>query len=827
MADIYKTKEIETNINERGVNLGNVDVTLYTMDKGSAAFKIYLKREVNYGNEKVYDSVDLYTTDMTPRIDIVAADGSVFANEPVDIVIPENGVIQYVVSDYVIRHAGKMDVYIYLENKSESVQVANFYFYIEEDGVTRRLGKEITGGRLEDVVKNVMSGQLMELLSEDYREQLDKEIKSFLQDHNKDFNLKFEDLTRDEKDELIKNLTNQGLADFRIEDNSITNAKLVDGTIRPEKTNFFTNTTSSNLLVLSTLQRNKSIDTAGNIIDAPNYWLTDYILVDSKLGEQINISNYGNNAYRIALYDGNKKFLGRPGLLNESRYTPSSNSLTKYVRISGTRDINTVMINKGPVLLPYEAPTLNATDYKLKPELYDKTIPDDAVTNSKIANNAVTTEKTDFLKTVTGNNLLNLEAVLRGKSIEVDGTIVDDNIRWLTDLIPVDASKNEQINISNDGTNSYRIALYDENKKFISRMGVTGDTKFIPDTSTLAKYVRISGVRDLNDTMINKGPSLLPLEKYVGEVTKMNTDIKVTPDNVVHFQKSSNLFNKNTIQANKTLDINGNIVEDNKYVLSAPIKAKGKKIAMTTDNSVRWGIYNKDGIRLGRGGKIQGSTNIIDLTKSPDAEYILLSIVKTNVDGFMVNYGEYVLPYETFGYKLVSTNEYPITISNDIVPAGVSSGNTGNTTTTTQVVNGNVIDLKGTSQIYRDISSSFNAKDTTEVYSTNAKSQIDYIEFSANNINAELVLTYVDDKATNKTTTITNPNDNSVLPLTLDNIVKYGYPNTDFIVYDPTKAIYKIAIKDLKFSNGFKLVVKNSGSINANIGVKLVGRYYV
>ena len=57
--------------------------------------------------------------------------------------------------------------------------------------------------------------------------------------------------------------------------------------------------------------------------------------------------------------------------------------------------------------------------------------------------------------------------------------------------------------------------------------------------------------------------------------------------------------------------------------------------------------------------------------------------------------------------------------------------------------------------------------------------------------------------------------------------MKYGYPNTDFIVYDPTKSIYKIAIKDLKFSNGFKLEAKNNNSSNINIGVKLVGRYYV
>ena len=75
----------------------------------------------------------------------------------------------------------------------------------------------------------------MELLSEDFREQLDREIKEFLKINNKDFNLKFEDLTRDEKDELMKNLTNQGLADFRIEDNSISNNKIMDSTIKPEK----------------------------------------------------------------------------------------------------------------------------------------------------------------------------------------------------------------------------------------------------------------------------------------------------------------------------------------------------------------------------------------------------------------------------------------------------------------------------------------------------------------------------------------------------------------------------------------------------------------
>ena len=33
---IYKNKDIETNINERGVDLGNINVTLYTKDNGTA-----------------------------------------------------------------------------------------------------------------------------------------------------------------------------------------------------------------------------------------------------------------------------------------------------------------------------------------------------------------------------------------------------------------------------------------------------------------------------------------------------------------------------------------------------------------------------------------------------------------------------------------------------------------------------------------------------------------------------------------------------------------------------------------------------------------------
>ncbi|PTK50684.1 hypothetical protein BUZ43_01830 [Staphylococcus haemolyticus] len=667
MADIYKTKEIETNINERGVNLGNVDVTLYTMDKGSAAFKIYLKREVNYGNEKVYDSVNLYTTDMTPRMDIVAADGSVFSNEPVDIVIPENGVIQYIVSDYVIRHAGKMDVYIYLENKSESVQVANFYFYIEEDGVARRLGKEITGDRLEDIVKSVMSGQLMELLSEDFREQLDREIKEFLKINNKDFNLKFEDLTRDEKDELMKNLTNQGLADFRIEDNSILNEKLVDGTIKPEKTSFFN--IGKNLLNPNTALLNKSIDSNGNIIDAKNYFLSELIPFDAT--GKISFTN-GN--YVVGLYDKDKNFYLKTGVTNSSSYELSANSKASYFRIATALGApETIMVNYGGDLLPFEQ------FYKeLKPE---------------------------FIPNIDFDSLKNV---------------------------------------------------------------------------------------------------------YIG------------PDKLTNYIKSKNLFNKNDIYLDTTIDLNGLKIEDSNWVTTKNIRVKGSRVAFSTINSVKWAVFDKDDKLLARSGKNANETTTLNLGNIPGADYFVVSIVKSTINEFMMNYGDGVLPYEDFAYTLVSTNQYPIKISSDIVPKIANTGTHPTTPTTINVTN-----LANTQQLVKDNSASLNAGESLEVLNTTNKTQLDYIEFTSSAVDLELEITYTDKDGQKSVSNITKPDDNSKLPLTIENVVSYGYPNTDFLVYDVSRKLFKIAIKSLNFSNGVTIKIKNNGTSSINGAAKLVGRYYV
>lgn len=143
---IYKNKDIETNINERGAELGNINVNFYTEDNGTASIRIKMRNQqgvpINFNN-----------TDMLPRLDLYAKDSSIFTNEPVDIILPEQGLIQYKVSDYVIRHEGKMDCKLFLENGKESVHVANFYFVIKDSGVTGAVGKEIHVDILEDMVR--------------------------------------------------------------------------------------------------------------------------------------------------------------------------------------------------------------------------------------------------------------------------------------------------------------------------------------------------------------------------------------------------------------------------------------------------------------------------------------------------------------------------------------------------------------------------------------------------------------------------------------------------------------------------------------------------
>ena len=170
---IYKNKDIEANINERGVELGNINVNFYTEDNGTASIRIKMRNQqgvpINFNN-----------TDMLPRLDLYAKDGSIFTNEPVEIILPEQGLIQYKVSNYVIRHEGKMDCKLFLENGKESVHVANFYFVIKDSGVTGAVGKEIKVDILQDMVRDVMVENAMGLLDDEYKDKINQDVVEYI-----------------------------------------------------------------------------------------------------------------------------------------------------------------------------------------------------------------------------------------------------------------------------------------------------------------------------------------------------------------------------------------------------------------------------------------------------------------------------------------------------------------------------------------------------------------------------------------------------------------------------------------------------------------------
>lgn len=153
---IYKNKDIYTNINERGVNLGNVDVTLYSRDKLTAALRIFLNKEVKYQNETIIEPVNLTQTNMIPMIDLYAADGSIFKGEKLRIISAETGLVEYDFPRNIVDHVGKMNASIYLESEDESVEVARFYFYIDDDGLTKRIGREINPQLFEDLLEGYL-----------------------------------------------------------------------------------------------------------------------------------------------------------------------------------------------------------------------------------------------------------------------------------------------------------------------------------------------------------------------------------------------------------------------------------------------------------------------------------------------------------------------------------------------------------------------------------------------------------------------------------------------------------------------------------------------
>ncbi|MFW5411573.1 hypothetical protein [Aerococcus urinaeequi] len=215
--------------------------------------------------------------------------------------------------------------------------------------------------------------------------------------------IRLSDLSQEVKEALT------GGAVAVVGENAVGNENVKDGAVTPSKTTFFE--ISNNLFNPENVIRNKDFDRSGNIIDDSTFWVnTDFIPVAQ--GETIRLTA---GYYRLATYGEDKSFISRSGTDVNGVYTLTSSSI-KFMRISGTVDPNTVMMNKGDSLLPFEA-FGSSLDTKYLPDLESYELFNDlktnvGTTNTKLLNlETRVSEISENNSTSDGGNLLRVDAV--------------------------------------------------------------------------------------------------------------------------------------------------------------------------------------------------------------------------------------------------------------------------------------------------------------------------------------------------------------------------------------------------------------------------------
>ncbi|WP_223197228.1 MULTISPECIES: phage baseplate upper protein [unclassified Staphylococcus] len=176
---IIKMTDVETHINPRNVDIGDIGSRFYTEDENTAFIRI----RINYNG----NPVDLTKTDMKPKLDLFMEDGSVFINEKIEVLIPESGLIQYDIPSNVIKHIGKVNCKLFMESNEHSVHVANFSFSIVDSGVEKAVAKEINLDLVKDTVKQIISEDLTVLLNDGFKDELTSYLEKYLSTHNEEF----------------------------------------------------------------------------------------------------------------------------------------------------------------------------------------------------------------------------------------------------------------------------------------------------------------------------------------------------------------------------------------------------------------------------------------------------------------------------------------------------------------------------------------------------------------------------------------------------------------------------------------------------------------
>lgn len=138
---------------------------------------------------------------------------------------------------------------------------------------------------------------------------------------------------------------------------------------------------------------------------------------------------------------------------------------------------------------------------------------EDYATLKDVLPGSVTKEKTNLF--TTGKNLFNVGTVTEKKSITRTGEIVDSPTFFYSEFIPVNANTKYTLNVIGN------VAIYNQNKEFISRPQINSSNPFI--TISNKGYVRISAVLVfMNQLQFEIGETPTSFEDYKEEFIGFN-----------------------------------------------------------------------------------------------------------------------------------------------------------------------------------------------------------------------------------------------------------------------------------------------------------------
>lgn len=146
---IYKQKEIKADINSKSIELGDIGINFYTMDRETAYIRIKITRK----NKEI----DFTTIDFEPSLDLFCEDGSIFLNERLKSVLPDYGIYHYKIPKNVIKHKGQVKAKLLLKSESKSIHAANFSFEIRNSGTEEAVAKEINVDILDSKIRKILN----------------------------------------------------------------------------------------------------------------------------------------------------------------------------------------------------------------------------------------------------------------------------------------------------------------------------------------------------------------------------------------------------------------------------------------------------------------------------------------------------------------------------------------------------------------------------------------------------------------------------------------------------------------------------------------------